>query len=1193
MYSVADEWQTMSVVFDYKGLEFSPISKLEEIDNVKAILKTCKQACTEKPASIIGIHCGWCVLLQCKVCMSKWAICCKCSSQRDHFTERNQITRHLNSKHKDLKESSKKKRGVFSSFRATMHHSKTSREKTQSPLNVPRLLQSPKIVAETDESAADTDVPMLDQGDDDDLMVEIHLNEFEEGLQALTTMDVSDPTCLGFLEEATIKFFAYVCQFDDPKDRQRAGIDYLVKRSQFSKDMLASHAATIDVPTEQMALMMDYARLAYRTARGERSNLAHVIKGIYELGCEHGFYSASQAINQKFSNTFDVKRFPRDFILNEMMPQWDMRLVTRGSDLHGVRIPLSEEEIRSDLLHSKHAIIANLPIPKIHKDVAGHARVDVMECCRYCLAWVDCRICQLQSNCLSNAHDSDIHHSSQSKRCHQIREAAEAAQCKGLVSYVTFWSDDCDPGTQAMQGVANMWVLLMTVATTTQEGNRHQNTFPIAVGRKGISHDAIYEEVGKSLARLQQQHDAANLFYIGATNKLSPGYFEVFACLGDQPERRKENCHQGGNATFGARFMVSANHLHIYDKLKSCQVCKQNLKNTFTTIDWSDAIQVPRCNNCLNWDALVESEHSLAPLPEKYPPPESAALQERVVKKNDQWFLKPFRMSYKQLMQAVDTAHDRYTNNIWTMDQCTSYLKVEGMTDNYIERFREHAELTKALHEAEGDDLAYLQMRQQSNPMSFERVPYSASWTRPGIELCSYVEPIMHILFLGVTNDAMKLSNRVLTKRKCYQQFEDASNKLSKQLTELKISWFKAREYKGSGFAGWISENYLAIARVSLWFYQNMAEAWSSVPQRDLDDPSTPQSQWRFDQNKHWLERRGLDTSGRAKVLRERVRDFMNQDPVPEVLPVPQLEEQDFEELWSSLFNLLACAMSRPVNHVLVSKLDFAIRIFLSAFDSLDGKVPRPKKKAMQTKPMVISCYNHLCLLNLPSVMDKFGPLPDLWEGKVQGEGYLPEIKALYHGGLRDNWEFNMLQGLYRKKALGHIMSYRNPGVSASSVPNNILKHARDLYHQHTSVLEVRQRMEALKKEHKRPLSIVLVSDSASTRMFAVVGSHDSLVEIGRPYPEPAAKRKFGLDYFKYNLQLSEDDQPFSWVDDILPQLEQPRIGFALLLPLLDKVEDEGSRMFAVVGSNWATLTTRNKLEDLIGRHELSKETPS
>ena len=56
---------------------------------------------------------------------------------------------------------------------------------------------------------------------------------------------------------------------------------------------------------------------------------------------------------------------------------------------------------------------------------------------------------------------------------------------------------------------------------------------------------------------------------------------------------------------------------------------------------------------------------------------------------------------------------------------------------------------------------------------------------------------------------------------------------------------------------------------------------------------------------------------------------------------------------------------------------DVKIRIFLTLFARIDQKIRQKNEK-----PKWITSYNFLCLLNIPEMMENFGPVRNLWEGK-------------------------------------------------------------------------------------------------------------------------------------------------------------------------------------------------------------------
>ena len=71
-------------------------------------------------------------------------------------------------------------------------------------------------------------------------------------------------------------------------------------------------------------------------------------------------------------------------------------------------------------------------------------------------------------------------------------------------------------------------------------------------------------------------------------------------------------------------------------------------------------------------------------------------------------------------------------------------------------------------------------------------------------------------------------------------------------------------------------------------------------------------------------------------------------------------------------------------------------------------------------KPIWVSRYNFMCLLNVPKIMKYYGPMQNLWEGWYIGEGYIILVKPYICQGLKTIWEINMHKGMLESKFLHH-----------------------------------------------------------------------------------------------------------------------------------------------------------------------------
>lgn len=90
-------------------------------------------------------------------------------------------------------------------------------------------------------------------------------------------------------------------------------------------------------------------------------------------------------------------------------------------------------------------------------------------------------------------------------------------------------------------------------------------------------------------------------------------------------------------------------------------------------------------------------------------------------------------------------------------------------------------------------------------------------------------------------------------------------------------------------------------------------------------------------------------------------------------------------------------------------------KLFLNYFTSIDKKLNK------KLKPAWIRTYNFMSLLNLPAAMKLYGPLVNLWEGKLMGEAIIKYCKSELENGLRGNWPVNVMLKHYRRRSLKRL----------------------------------------------------------------------------------------------------------------------------------------------------------------------------
>jgi hypothetical protein len=93
-------------------------------------------------------------------------------------------------------------------------------------------------------------------------------------------------------------------------------------------------------------------------------------------------------------------------------------------------------------------------------------------------------------------------------------------------------------------------------------------------------------------------------------------------------------------------------------------------------------------------------------------------------------------------------------------------------------------------------------------------------------------------------------------------------------------------------------------------------------------------------------------------------------------------------DLVSSTCLMIHMIMNLDSSEKEIQRLEAIIRMFLIHFNIVDST---EEKKI----PSWISQYNMLCLLNLPTIIRTYGSIRNVWEGGMEGEAYLKNVKKI------------------------------------------------------------------------------------------------------------------------------------------------------------------------------------------------------
>jgi hypothetical protein len=118
--------------------------------------------------------------------------------------------------------------------------------------------------------------------------------------------------------------------------------------------------------------------------------------------------------------------------------------------------------------------------------------------------------------------------------------------------------------------------------------------------------------------------------------------------------------------------------------------------------------------------------------------------------------------------------------------------------------------------------------------------------------------------------------------------------------------------------------------------------------------------------------------------VRSSVPPCDTKDHITPLLPTPGGTAKGIQSLISSLYYMVKSIVTFEANDNDVHSAGFCIKTFLTHLANCDQEI-NPSSKG----PFWISSYKYPSLLNLPVHMKEYGPLKNLWEENISGEGSL------------------------------------------------------------------------------------------------------------------------------------------------------------------------------------------------------------
>lgn len=663
---------------------------------------------------------------------------------------------------------------------------------------------------------------------------------------------------------------------------------------------------------------------------------------------------------------------------------------------------------------SKKSILQNLPTPTVEK-LGDHAHTNILECCSILLANGN-NIADIPKSMTRTDIGAKFSNLWESPRALEIAQWARQQDIPGEAKIIPYiiWRDDVEPN-WVKSNKGSVWLCTLSFLSLDSSFGSRYCTFPLAVGKSRDSHRGVERLIHDVM---RKQAAKPHVFY-SATKKSEEKEVCVPILIStDSPEKRKSTMTAMGNATFHARFRCSADHNALQPVIRTCPSCLALMRGG----------ELPReCNSCVNWDVLRPPEAFpqdglKLDARENYPMSHltnSAGI--KYLTADDK--IVPFEITYSRLKMSLQLAFSNYAEKKWNEAEVRAFLSVEcfngKLTDEIIENGT-NARIISEIHQGTSphseEDQALFLVQQENEPEMYCAPPEPAVWNA-GEDISIYVDAPMHLLFLGIIKSSLFSLKKWLEKKSYLTDFLERSEAFNRKLDQVKLDWLRIEDFREGKFGAWVSENFVAFSRILLWFFQDVgALIREELEGPDSEPPSdTPNYRWRRKHCRRWLHDRDLKFEGKVDEMKAHIQGLIERGEAPPIIDrTGEANTEQIERVLLALESMITVLMTDEVIVGVTGPLaELKIKHFLAEFDLLNQAYLEDGQK-----PKVIAASNYLTLLNLPRILERFGPLRKLWEGDFCGEKYVQVIKPSLHNGQRKNFAFNGMMNAMKDTTL-------------------------------------------------------------------------------------------------------------------------------------------------------------------------------
>ena len=628
----------------------------------------------------------------------------------------------------------------------------------------------------------------------------------------------------------------------------------------------------------------------------------------------------------------------------------------RQKDKAVCSLPRNIADIRRMYTDGTDSISKRLPIPNIVK-INNHSYVSLRDCVADFLFSNNIQLKFLQQYHNDTSDFISLHHMSLfgNERIREIIQDSidrvESQDCpvadfsNVLLLFLKIWSDDFDPNSSIKSNRQSVWVKTVTIFALSTDGKNISRTYPVATSPKGSDHEAVENKFLNELVALRSGKLLP--YFDRNTNGIVYVHADIYCVSCDQPERRTNLMISAGNSIHHKRFGYVVDYVQCQEIIRSCDKCTTGImleseeyeKNRVVRPKHKSLWRGVPCEHCTSW-MYFEDHPLLSYIPDKNYPG---------CKKDEYGSVNISRITKSMLVRMIKEVEMSLQDKTWTSTTCKAYLRTAGLHTKAITKIMDaatnHCIYQEAEENKEQQMNTWIQLRKdyENDPRKYQSWTLPSSWYNfDNVQL--YVDAPMHLVMLGVGKSVYIKVAKWLKIRMQATEFKESTKGILDQLKVYSLDWCKILLYPHSStdkFGGWVAENFLALIRITNWFYSLLSLL--RKPSQDVPNLETPPVTWNMKQNIFWLELRGLPTDGNAKLLKERVMMYLDLDNVPPIVENTAVNVTDIMKLLDALTDMVGMMMSSNTRLVDIDYVELIIRKFLILYDKVDNAMTKKK----------------------------------------------------------------------------------------------------------------------------------------------------------------------------------------------------------------------------------------------------------